>query len=88
MGKQQLDIHALRREAHALKPVVRVGGKGLTDAVHAEVDMALTAHELIKVKLVADKDERDAMIAELVDRAAATLVGTVGQIVILYRLAA
>lgn len=85
MGKQQLDIRALRKEAHALKPVVRVGAKGLTDAVHAEVDMALDAHELIKIKLVVDKDERDSLIAELVERSAATLVGSVGQIVILYR---
>ena len=41
---------ALKARAHALKPLVQVGGKGLTDAVVAEVERALAAHELIKVR--------------------------------------
>jgi len=41
---------ALRARAHQLEPVVMIGGKGLTDEVIAEIDRALTAHELIKVR--------------------------------------
>jgi len=41
----------LRKKAHALKPVVMIGQHGLTDAVLAEIDLALNAHELIKVRV-------------------------------------
>lgn len=85
MPKQNIDIRALRSEAHSLKPVVRIGNKGLTYAVHAEVDAALDSHELIKIKISAERDERQPIIDALVDRAQATLVGTVGQVCILYR---
>ncbi len=49
---------ALRAEAHKLRPTVLIGDKGLTDEVLAEVDRALKAHELIKVR--AATDDRDA----------------------------
>ncbi|WP_143178888.1 YhbY family RNA-binding protein, partial [Burkholderia mallei] len=39
---------ALRSEAHALKPVVLIGAEGLTDAVLAEIEVHLAAHQLIK----------------------------------------
>ena len=52
----------LRALAHHLKPVVWVGQHGLRDSVLGEVEIALDAHELIKVKLAAEKAERSAMI--------------------------
>ncbi len=45
---------SLKARAHALEPVVQSGSAGLTDKLVAEVDRALTAHELIKVKVNAD----------------------------------
>ena len=42
---------ALKARAHALEPVVRIGHAGVTDAMVAEIDRALEAHELIKVKV-------------------------------------
>ena len=47
----------LKARAHALEPVVHVGNAGITDTVVAEVDRALTAHELIKVKVASDDRE-------------------------------
>ena len=41
----------LKARAHALEPVVQTGNAGITDAVVAEVDRALTAHELLKVRI-------------------------------------
>ena len=41
---------ALKAKAHKLDPVVQIGTKGLTDEVIAEIDRALCAHELIKVR--------------------------------------
>src|SRR3546814_21038778 len=56
----------LRGQAHDLNAMLQVGGKGLTDAVVAEVASALEHHELIKVKVAAtDREARDALIEEL-----------------------
>jgi RNA-binding protein len=76
----------LRRLGHALSPVVRTGNAGLTEAVLAEVELALEHHELIKVKLVAgDRDERQEFLGRIVEVTRATPVQTIGQIALLYR---
>ena len=41
----------LRGLAHAIKPVIQIGNKGITDAVTAEFSLALDQHELVKVRL-------------------------------------
>lgn len=81
-GKQR---RWLRGQAHPLKPVVQLGEKGLTDAVVAEVDRSLDAHELIKVRLVGERDEREAQAADLADRVDAEAVGLTGKIAIFFR---
>src|SRR3546814_20440941 len=76
----------LRGQAHDLNAMLQVGGKGLTDAVVAEVASALEHHELIKVKVAAtDREARDALIEELAARADAVLVQRIGHVAILYR---
>lgn len=76
----------LRGQAHGLKAVLQIGGKGLTDAVVAEIGGALEHHELIKVKVAAgDRDERDALVADLVRRSDAALVQRIGNVAVLYR---
>jgi RNA-binding protein len=76
----------LKRLAHPLSPVVRVGKSGLTEAVVAEARTALHAHELIKVRVeVEERAERRAVIATLAADTAAHLVGSVGKIAVLYR---
>jgi len=59
---------ALRARAHKLEPVVMIGGKGLTDEVIAEIDRALSAHELIKVRAAGLEREARAAISELLQR--------------------
>lgn len=76
----------LRGLAHGLKPVLLVGGKGITEGVVAELDLVLDTHELVKVKLAAeDRDTRDAWIADLAARADAVLVQRIGNTAVLYR---
>ncbi len=76
----------LKARAHALEPTVRVGHSGLSDAVAAEIDRALTAHELIKVKLgVDDRDTRAALADAICARTGAASVQRVGKIVVLWR---
>src|SRR5580692_134097 len=56
----------LRGRAHALKPIIQIGGKGLTEAVAKETDRALHDHELIKVRAPGtDREARDALLAQL-----------------------
>lgn len=76
----------LRGQAHDLKAMIQVGGKGVTDALLAEVDGALEHHELIKVKVGApDRDERDALIEQIAQRVSAALVQRIGHTAVLYR---
>lgn len=76
----------LRGQAHDLKAMLQVGGKGITDPLVAEIDLALEHHELIKVKVGAqDRDARDAMIDELAQRTGAALVQRIGHTAVLYR---
>lgn len=76
----------LRGLSHGLKPVIMIGGKGLTEAVQAELDLALDHHELLKVKIAADSREaRDEIVAELVLRSRSNLVQRIGNIATLFR---
>lgn len=76
----------LRGQAHDLKAMLQVGGKGITEALVAEVVLALEHHELIKVKVTgADREQRDAMIATLAERADAVLVQRIGHTAVFYR---
>jgi len=77
---------SLKGRAHALEPVVQVGTAGLTDAVVTEANRALTAHELIKVRVGSpDRDARATTITALCERTDAALVQKVGKIVVLWR---
>jgi RNA-binding protein len=76
----------LKGLAHALKPVVRLGNAGLTDAVAAETERALHDHELIKVKAPGgDRAARDALFAALAARTGSALVHRIGNVALLYR---
>lgn len=76
----------LSKQAHSLKPVVMIGAKGLTKAVDAEIDIALTAHELIKIKIAgADRDVRQQMLETISETHKAALVKHIGCIGIFYR---
>lgn len=76
----------LRGQAHGIKAMLQVGGKGITDSLIAEIDAALEHHELIKVKVGAsDREERDAMIDDLATRTESALVQRIGHVAILYR---
>lgn len=75
-----------RAAAHHLNPVVMIGGDGLTPAVVKEVDAALTAHELIKVRVFSDqRNERDAMLIQLANEVGAAPIQHIGKLLVLWR---
>ena len=82
-NKQKQHLKGL---AHPLKPVVMLGNNGLTEGVLAEIDQALTHHELIKVKIATEDRETKALIADAIVRETkACNVQIIGNTLILYR---
>ncbi len=76
----------LRSKAHSLKPTIIIGNHGLTPAVQAEINHALEAHELIKIRVNAiDREERQLMTEEICRAQYAELIQSIGHIIVIYR---
>ena len=76
----------LRGLAHAKDPIILIGSSGLSPAVAKEFDIALGAHELVKVKArVGDREERDSILAELAKQSGSALVQRIGNVGVFYR---
>jgi RNA-binding protein len=75
-----------RAEAHHLDPVVMIGNDGLTAAVKKETDAALSAHGLIKVRVLGDdRDKREAVYQQLCDELGAAPIQHIGKLLVLWR---
>lgn len=75
-----------RAGAHHLSPVVAIGGDGLTPAVTKEIDAALKAHGLIKVRVFSDdRTEREALLGTLADTLDAAPIQHIGKLLVLWR---
>lgn len=86
MSLPENDTRALRAAAHKLKPIVLIGKAGVTEAVLAELNIALDHHELIKIKIPGeDREARRAAIEAVTTQSSAQLVQVIGRIAVLYR---
>lgn len=63
-----------------------IGQAGLTTGVLAEIELALNSHELIKVKIRAERDERKVLSEKICNETMAELIQSIGQIIVIYRL--
>lgn len=79
-------IRHLRGLGHHLDPVVQIGKEGITDAVIAAIKSALTAHELIKIKVGSEcpVDRKEAG-PELAEKTGSTLAQILGRTLLLYK---
>jgi putative YhbY family RNA-binding protein len=76
----------LKGRAHRLNPVVLLGNAGLSEPALKEIDRALNAHELIKIRVPTDDDgERTRIFAEIATRLSAARVQSIGKVLVLYR---
>ncbi len=76
----------LKAKAHKLKPVVMIGGKGLTEAVKKEINIALRDHELIKLRVpTMERDDKRALVEEVCAASGAELVQLIGKICVLFK---
>lgn len=79
-------IAHLRGLAHSINPVVMIGNNGLTENVLKEIDLNLSAHELIKVQVAGDdREARKAMFAEIAEKVNALAVHHIGKQLVFYR---
>ena len=86
MSLTKPQIKHLRNLAHHLKPIVSIGQNGITENVMNEVNIALDYHELVKIKLGAgDREDRQALIDDLVNQSSAEQVQAIGKTVTLFR---
>jgi RNA-binding protein len=77
---------SLKARAHALEPVVTIGGKGVTGEVLAEIDRALKAHELIKIRAAGlERDAREQALAAICAKTGAQAVQHIGKVLVLFR---
>jgi putative YhbY family RNA-binding protein len=77
---------ALRARAHHLDPVVTIGHHGLTPAVVHEIDVALAAHELVKVRALGDdREAREGLIERICAELDCAPVQRIGKLLVLWR---
>lgn len=84
LSKKQIQF--LKGEAHSLKPVVQLGANGFTEGVLAEIENALSVHELIKVKIPSeDREELQLYVEAIVRESKAEKVQLIGKTLVLYK---
>lgn len=76
----------LRSLGHSLDAIVHIGKTGISRAVLDELDQALTAHELVKVRLLRECPiEREKAAEQLASQSGAGHVQTLGNVLLFYR---
>jgi RNA-binding protein len=79
-------ITYLRGLGHHLNPVVSIGNNGLTEQVMKEIQLALNAHELIKIKVSGDdRALRIKMLEDICEKSGAAAVHHIGKQLVIYR---
>ncbi len=75
----------LKGRAQRLKPLVKLGKAGMTDAFLKSVDQALTDHQLVKGKFDEFKEQKKQLAPQIAEKVGAALVGMVGNVFVLWR---
>jgi RNA-binding protein len=79
------DRKKLRGLAHDLKPVILIGKQGVTETLLPEIRQALDIHELIKVKFLDFKDQKQQLAEQIAAQTESHLAGTIGHMAIFYK---
>lgn len=79
------DKKKLKALAHTLNPIVMIGQSGYTAAVLSEIEIALDNHELIKLRIRAERDDRKLITEKICSDTNAELIQTIGQILVIFR---
>jgi RNA-binding protein len=75
----------LKAIAHGLHPVVTIGQQGIKETIHEEIDNALNHHQLLKVKIIGEKQEREKLSTAIAKKHHSNIIQSIGRIVVFYR---
>ena len=70
---------------HTLSPILRITKQELSPNVLNELNRALDDHELIKVKIVGEKEIRDNLFLQMEELPETKVVQQIGGVVLLFR---
>lgn len=85
MNISSKDKQKLKGLAHSIKPSVIIGKEGATKSTINTINNILENKELIKVKFNFFQDEKDSIAKDIEENCNATIVGQIGNIVILFK---
>lgn len=75
----------LKSKAHPLKAVIQIGKAGVTAQSIQSIDAALNSHEMVKVKFIAFKEEKEKYLDEILAGSKSQFVSLIGHVLTLYR---
>ena len=75
----------LKARAQKLDPILKIGHGGVSEAFLNSLDEALRQHELVKVKFTDHKEEKKALVPQMVEASRCELIMRVGNVAVLYR---
>ncbi|MCW8869605.1 MAG: YhbY family RNA-binding protein [Proteobacteria bacterium] len=78
-------VKYLKGISHGLNPYVTIADKGVTENIITELETTLDHHELVKVKIRAEREQRAKIIDELLNKTGAVEIQRIGQTLTLYR---
>lgn len=78
-------IKYLRGISHHINPVVMIADKGLTENILNDIDIALDRHELIKIKIRLDREQRESIATDIIEQCKAYKIHSIGQTLTIFR---
>ena len=75
----------LKSKAHPLKAMIQIGKAGVTPQCIQSIENALNSHEMVKVKFIAFKEEKEKFLDEIQEGSHAQFVSLIGHVLTLYR---
>ncbi len=82
-GAQKTQLRGLGQK---LEPTLKVGRAGVTAELLRELQHLLNQHELVKVRFLgADRDEKEALYAQIADEGRCVCVSAVGHTALFFR---
>jgi len=76
---------ALKKRIGRLEPIVKVGHAGVTEAFLRSLDEALSAHEVVKIKFAAFKEQKKQLAPEIARQTGSELIARVGHVAVYFR---
>lgn len=76
----------LKKRAHNLDAIVRIGKEGLNESIIKSILEAIDSRELIKVKILQNcEEDKNLIYSKLMDKKEFELVGMIGRTIIIFK---